>query len=38
MTSSFSFYVITGHSGIEQGTGESFKFEPIDKLTPSYER
>ena len=27
-----------GHFGIAQGTGVCFKFEPIDKLTPSDER
>ena len=27
-----------GHFGIAQGTGASFKFKPIDKLTPSLER
>ena len=27
-----------GHSGIVCGTGVSFKFEPIDKLTPSDKR
>ena len=27
-----------GHSGIAQGTGATFKFEPIDKLTPPHER
>ena len=29
---------IIGHPGIAQGTGVSFKFEPIDKLTSSHER
>ena len=27
-----------GHSEIAQGTGASFKFKPIDKLTPPHER
>ena len=27
-----------GYPRIAQGTGTSFKFEPIDKLTPSHER
>ena len=27
-----------GHSEIAQGTGASFKFQPIGKLTPPHER
>ena len=27
-----------GHSEIQQGTGASFKLQPIDKLTPLHER
>ena len=30
--------IAIGHSGIAQGTGASFNFEPIDKLTPPHKR